>query len=65
MRIGIDCRLGGSAHAGIGRYIEELVLRLPKLNKKITWVLFSPKNKPIVLVLKTAKLSSPPSNTTL
>lgn len=39
-RIGIDCRLSGNAHAGIGRYIEELILRLPKINKEISWVLF-------------------------
>ncbi len=39
-RIGIDCRLSGNAHAGIGRYIEELILRLPKLDKEKTWVLF-------------------------
>lgn len=39
-RIGIDCRLSGKAHAGIGRYIEELILRLPLLAPQIEWVLF-------------------------
>lgn len=40
MRIGIDCRLGGSRHAGIGRYIENLIIRLPQLDPTITWVVF-------------------------
>lgn len=39
-KIGIDCRLSGNAHAGIGRYIEELIVRLPKLDKNKQWVLF-------------------------
>lgn len=40
MRIGIDCRLAGTRHAGIGRYIENLVLRLPAKAPQIKWVLF-------------------------
>ncbi|HEX7017655.1 MAG TPA: glycosyltransferase family 1 protein [Patescibacteria group bacterium] len=40
MRIGIDCRLSGNAHAGIGRYIENLITRLPLLSPDITWVFF-------------------------
>jgi len=40
MRIGIDCRLGGLAHAGIGRYCEQLVAHLTQLGSKHTWVLF-------------------------
>lgn len=40
MRIGIDCRLGGLEHAGIGRYTQELVLRLLALKTAHTWVLF-------------------------
>ncbi len=40
-RIGIDCRLAGSRHAGIGRYtanlVRELLLTTPD---SITWVLF-------------------------
>jgi len=45
-RIGIDCRLAGLHHAGIGRYVENLILRLPDLATKlfpaenITWVWF-------------------------
>lgn len=39
-RIGIDCRLSGSTHAGIGRYIEELILRLPEVAPQIEWVFF-------------------------
>lgn len=37
--IGIDCRLAGKKHAGIGRYIEELVTRIT-LEPSINWVLF-------------------------
>lgn len=40
MRIGIDCRLSGSAHAGIGRYIDNLIKRLPVSHPEITWVYF-------------------------
>jgi glycosyltransferase involved in cell wall biosynthesis len=41
-KIGIDCRLSGQEHAGIGRYIEELILRLPTLKKAqdINWIFF-------------------------
>lgn len=45
-RIGIDCRLAGWKHAGIGRYVENLILELPQLSqtiapgRDITWVLF-------------------------
>lgn len=39
-KIGIDCRLSGKTHAGIGRYIEELILRIPRLGKDKHWVLF-------------------------
>lgn len=40
MRIGIDCRLSGLAHAGIGRYIENLIVRLPQQAPDIDWVFF-------------------------
>ncbi|MDQ3008145.1 MAG: glycosyltransferase family 4 protein [bacterium] len=40
MRIGIDCRLSGKKHAGIGRYIENLITRLPTLRPDIEWVFF-------------------------
>ncbi len=43
-RIGIDCRLAGKQHAGIGRYIENLIIRLPELaqhdQQKIEWIFF-------------------------
>lgn len=39
MKIGIDCRLAGPTHAGIGRYSAELVSRLIA-NKTHNWVLF-------------------------
>jgi len=39
LRIGIDCRLSGKQHAGIGRYIENLVQRLP-VDQHIEWILF-------------------------
>ncbi len=38
--IGIDCRLGGIAHAGIGRYVSELVQRVTKSTQEYNWVLF-------------------------
>ncbi|MBD3279714.1 MAG: glycosyltransferase [Candidatus Pacebacteria bacterium] len=40
MKIGIDCRLAGTQHAGIGRYIENLIIRLPKLSPGTKWVYF-------------------------
>ncbi len=39
LRIGIDCRLGGIAHAGIGRYVSELLKQLIPLAQNVTWVL--------------------------
>ncbi len=39
IRIGIDCRLGGLTHAGIGRYISELLKELVPLSVDCTWVL--------------------------
>lgn len=39
LRIGIDCRLGGLAHAGIGRYISELLRQLIALDEECTWIL--------------------------
>lgn len=38
--IGIDCRLAGKQHAGIGRYIENLIIKLPQLAPNISWVFF-------------------------
>ncbi len=40
MKIGIDCRLAGRQHAGIGRYIENLIVRLPALAPDVTFVYF-------------------------
>jgi glycosyltransferase involved in cell wall biosynthesis len=42
MRIGIDCRLAGAQHAGIGRYIQKLVEQLVtrKYKPEVVWVLF-------------------------
>ena len=40
MRIGIDCRIWGVRHGGIGRYTQELVQNLQKLDKKNEYVLF-------------------------
>ncbi len=39
MKIGIDCRLAGTKHAGIGRYIANLLQELIT-EKNIHWVLF-------------------------
>lgn len=39
-RIGIDVRLWGVRHAGIGRYTEELVKNLQAIDKKNKYVLF-------------------------
>lgn len=41
MRIGIDCRLAGIRHAGIGRYIVELVQHLPTYDTAHSWVVFA------------------------
>lgn len=40
MRIGIDVRLFGLEHAGLGRYVMRLVEEIPKLDKKNDYVLF-------------------------
>ncbi len=40
-RIGIDCRLAGSRHAGIGRYVKNLIQELVSCRASgITWVVF-------------------------
>lgn len=38
MIIGIDCRLSGIRHAGIGRYVYNLIQRLPTLAPDVEWV---------------------------
>ena len=40
MRIGLDCRLFGLKHAGIGRYVENLVENVLALDKENEYVLF-------------------------
>ena len=40
MRIGIDARLSGSKHAGIGRYTENLITELLKNTSRDTYVCF-------------------------
>ncbi len=44
LTIGVDARLSGKKHAGIGRYIENLLIELPaaavKSKQKINWVYF-------------------------
>lgn len=39
MKIGLDCRLAGAKHAGIGRYIANLLQELIK-DSEVNWVLF-------------------------
>ena len=40
MNIGIDARLSGSKHAGIGRYTQNLITELIQQNKKDKLILF-------------------------
>lgn len=40
MRIGIDARMYSSAYTGIGRYVYELIKRLPELDRKNEYVIF-------------------------
>lgn len=40
MRIGIDARLAGLKHAGIGRYIEELLRSIVRTDTQHQWVVF-------------------------
>lgn len=57
MRIGIDCRLSGIEHAGIGRYIEELVRGLIE-HTEITWVLFFHRKNQLPWLSKRANVVS-------
>jgi glycosyltransferase involved in cell wall biosynthesis len=52
MKIGIDCRLSGVAHAGIGRYIENLTKRLPLIAPEVDWVYFYHDKDQVVPSLK-------------
>jgi glycosyltransferase involved in cell wall biosynthesis len=40
MRIGIDARLYGTKHAGLGRYIQKLIERLEKIDLENEYVIF-------------------------
>ncbi len=40
MKIGIDCRIYGSKHTGIGRYVQNLVENLLEIDKHNEYVLF-------------------------
>lgn len=40
MKIGIDCRIWGVRHGGIGRYTQELVQNLQQIDKKNNYILF-------------------------
>lgn len=39
-KIGIDCRIWGVKHGGIGRYTQELVFNLQEIDRKNVYVLF-------------------------
>ena len=57
MRIGIDCRLYGTFHRGIGRYTEQLVLELAKREDENHYVLFAPSETAAKLSLPSARFS--------
>lgn len=40
MKIGIDCRIWGTKHGGVGRYVEKLVENLYKIDKENNYVVF-------------------------
>ena len=42
MKIGIDARFYGTSHTGIGRYVENLVQNLGKVDKLNTYIIFGP-----------------------
>jgi len=54
-RVGIDCRLAGCTHAGIGRYTENLVRELVKLPATFQLVLFFSTTEQAEQVLPTKK----------
>ncbi len=57
--IGIDARLSGKEHAGIGRYIENLLIELQKIEKpNINWVYFFHHQKQVTPILKKVKNNS-------
>lgn len=60
-KIGIDCRLAGTQHAGIGRYIQQLIRELLTAKTSVHWVLFFYDDSQAREVLG----SAPTSSTTL
>ena len=50
--VGIDCRLAGLQHAGIGRYIENLLLHILIIDDSFHFVLFFSNKKQAKDVLK-------------
>ncbi|MDQ5951786.1 MAG: hypothetical protein QG639_1067 [Patescibacteria group bacterium] len=60
-RVGIDCRLAGQSHAGIGRYTIELVKRVTA-HTQIDWVLFYSHKNQINQIFPDSKI---PANCTL
>lgn len=44
MRYGIDARLYGPQHTGIGRYTKNLIINIGKIDKKNTYVIFGNKS---------------------
>lgn len=57
MRIGIDCRLAGVDHAGLGRYIQGLVTQLLLDYPKEDWVLFLSKKQHLNLFPNTVNFA--------
>lgn len=57
--IGIDARLSGKEHAGIGRYIENLLIELQKIERpNINWVYFFHHQEQATPILKKVKNNS-------
>ncbi len=56
MRIGIDARLAGTANAGIGRYIEELLRALLATDAKHEWVIFLEKKSQLPWLIASSKV---------
>jgi hypothetical protein len=57
MRIGIDARLFGTRHGGIGRYSEQLIKNLEKLIKLMN-IIFSYRNPSLIATLQQLPIST-------
>lgn len=57
MRIGIDCRLAGVEHAGLGRYTQSLVSELLTCHKEVDWLLFLNQKQQLSLFPKNAQFT--------